>query len=163
METKLNIGCGTVKIDGYINVDLHNPDADMIADAHALPYGKNTVDEIYSSHLLEHFAGSQQNMEVLVVLKEWCRVLKPGGKIKVEVPNLEWCVRNWLEKPEAERWQFALDTIYGMETHPGEYHKTGFSVAHLHCYLHRAGFIDITITDIWSHDQSCYYAEAVKP
>ena len=160
---RINIGCGTVQMDGYLNVDLHNEDADLIADAHALPFEDESIDEIYSSHLLEHFAGSLQNPEVLTVLQEWFRVMVPGGIIKVEVPNLEWCLRNWLEQSEEDRWRFPLDTIFGMETHDGEYHKTGFDARHLKCFLRRAGFVNIVITDVWSHDQQCLLGEAVKP
>lgn len=162
MAIRLNIGAGTVPVDGFINIDMHVKEGNVIMDAKRLEYDNDSVDEIYSSHLLEHFAGSQQNMEVLEVMQEWFRVLKPGGLIRIEVPNLEWCVRNWLDQTEEQRWCFALNTIFGMQTNPGEYHKTGFSEKHLRCFFRRAGFANITITDVWSHDQQCFYAEAVK-
>jgi len=159
----LNIGAGTVPKEGYIGIDLHVQDGNTIMDAKHLEYADNSVDEIYSSHLLEHFAGSQENMEVLTVLRKWFRVLKPGGVIKIDVPNLEWCVRNWLNQTEEQRWTFALNTIFGMQTNPGEFHKTGFSEKHLRCFFRRAGFVNIEISDIQSHEQQCFWAEATKP
>ena len=161
---RINVGCGTVSLPGYVNIDLHVQTADLIADAHALPFEDNSVDEVYSSHLLEHFSGSQQNFEVLTVLQEWFRVLKPGGVIKVNVPNLEWCLKHWLmQNTEEDRWRFPLDMIFGMQTNPGEYHKTGFDEKHLRCFLRKAGFHHIEIKDIWSHEQQCFWAEGVKP
>ncbi len=155
---RLNIGCGSVKEQGYINIDLHDSSADLIMDTRDLEYVDNSVDEIYSSHLLEHMG----KYEVLPVLKEWARVLKSGGLLKLNLPNLEWCLKNWLAQSEDKRWGLNLDMIFGLQSNPGEYHKTGFSKAHLECYLRQAGFEEIKIADHWSHNQQCFWVEAVK-
>lgn len=157
-KVRLNIGCGEVKEFGYVNIDLHDKNADVKMDARSLKYPDGSVDEIYSSHLLEHIG----KFEVLQVLKEWSRVLKAGGILKMNLPNLEWCLKNWLAQPEDKRWGINLDMIFGLQSNPGEYHKTGFSKAHLECYLRQAGLDDIKIADHWSHSQQCFYVEAVK-
>jgi len=71
----LDLGCGVVKITtNSIGIDLHNPGADMNADARDLSrYSDNFFDFVYSSHLLEEL----QNTEA--ALKEWLRVIKPEG------------------------------------------------------------------------------------
>ena len=157
-KVRLNLGCGPVKEQGYINIDLHDESADVHMDVTALEYDDNSVDEIYSSHLLEHFGF----MEVPAVLREWARVLKPSGLLKMNLPNLEWCLKNWLEQPEDKRWGYPLKTIFGNQSNPGEYHKTGFSKDSLNKLLSAAGFVDISIDDHWSHNQQCFMVECKK-
>ena len=155
---RINVGCGEVIEPGYTNIDLHHDLADVKMDTRALQYPDDSVDEIYSSHLLEHFG----KREIPVVLREWYRVLKVGGTLKLNLPNLEWCLKNWLAKPEKERFGLALDMLFGHQAHEGEYHKTGFTRARLTALLTEAGFADITIEDRQSHEQMCFSVTAGK-
>ena len=82
---RLNLGCGMDKKKGYINIDRNkgvNPD--MVLDLNKLPYPfkTNEIDEIYSSHILEHI-----KEEPITVLDEYHRILKPGGKLILRVPH----------------------------------------------------------------------------
>jgi ubiquinone/menaquinone biosynthesis C-methylase UbiE len=84
---KLNLGCGARTIPGYINFDK-NPDYNNIGviemDVSNLSIFQNeTVDEIYNSHVIEHFDFNRG----IEVLREWYRVLKPGGKLIIETPD----------------------------------------------------------------------------
>jgi len=81
---RINIGCNDLPLRDFINID-RDPAVkpDVVADASALPYENDSVDEIYAGHLLEHFANNEN------VLAEWHRVLKVGGKITVTVPDTE--------------------------------------------------------------------------
>ncbi len=156
---KLHLGCGTNLKEGYLNVDqyLTAPGITNI-DIFNLPIEDDFVDEIFTEHMLEHL----NKYEVPLALKEWSRVLKPNGKLVMNLPNLEWCLQQWLEKPEEERWNWQLDTIFGLQTHPGEFHKTGFTKSRLHQLLTDVGFREINIDDYWSHGQSCFWVEASK-
>jgi len=71
----LDLGCGAVKIKAdAIGIDLYHPNADMKRDARLLDYYKSDqFDYVYSSHLLEEIQDTKET------LKEWLRVLKPGG------------------------------------------------------------------------------------
>lgn len=103
----LNIGCGgggTCFRIPYINLDINRKKHEVgwkkkklpnrpeivfiIADATHLPFKDNIFDEVYASHLLEHF---NKNF-TLPILKEWVRVLKVGGLMKICVPNFQWTV-----------------------------------------------------------------------
>jgi len=158
---RLNIGCGAVLKEGYINVDLfvQHPNV-VLAPADNLPYPDNSVDEVFSSHLLEHIS----HLQTASVLSEWRRVLKPGGVFNLVVPNLEWCMRNWLNKTESERWGFPLHTIFGLQIHPGEYHFTGFTPARVRQLLTNAGFAGITAESRPDpeHLQESIWASGVK-
>ncbi|MDM9379952.1 glycosyltransferase [Chlorogloeopsis sp. ULAP01] len=156
---KLHLGCGGNVKEGYLNVDQYFSAQDIIQiDIFNIPLENNSVDEIFTEHMLEHLS----KYEVPIALKEWARVLKPSGKLVMNLPNLEWCLQQWLIKPEEERWGWQLDTIFGLQTHPGEFHKTGFTKPHLSQLLKTAGFREININDYWSHEQSCFWVEANK-
>ena len=77
-KIKLNIGGGNVKLPGYKVLDGKFGD-----DLTKLNYKDNSVDEIYASHVLEYF----DQIEVVDVLREWYRVLKKGGIIRIAVPD----------------------------------------------------------------------------
>jgi len=99
----------------------------------------------------------------LPVLQEWCRVLKPGGRIKLNLPDFEWCIHKWLSLPESERWGYPLSMIFGTQCDPGQIHYTAFTHARVKSLLDQAGFVDITTRPIEAFDMQCIWAEAVKP
>lgn len=52
-------------------------------DARKLPFKPSTLDWVYASHLIEDFTYTDQ----IVVVKEWLRVLKPGGRLLILAPD----------------------------------------------------------------------------
>ena len=84
MEIKLNLGCGYVKKEGFINIDSNvNCNPDMIRDlTKGLPYSNDSVDFIISEHTFEHFNGE----DLIFIFNECHRVLKPHGKLEFAVP-----------------------------------------------------------------------------
>ncbi len=100
---KLNLGCGDKILDGYINVDVASRGGkkpDVESDLHNIPFHDNTATEILSVHVIEHF----WRWEVVDVLKEWVRVLSPGGVMILETPNLLTACVELLRRPlEAAR------------------------------------------------------------
>jgi len=81
---RLNIGCGGNIRPGWINVDL-NPCADIALDIRQpLPFPDASCSELYSEHTLEHL---RYPGEVEIALRDWLRVLIPGGKLSVGVPE----------------------------------------------------------------------------
>lgn len=89
----LNIGCGRVFSEDWINLDVAPADASVVQlDASkGLPFKEGTVDVCYSSHVLEHIAGHEAGL----FLSECARVLKPEGVIRIVVPDLEMIVREY--------------------------------------------------------------------
>ena len=80
---KLNLGCGTDVRKGYVNVDIIKRDGvDVVHDLNKFPYPfpKNHFEEIHASHLLEHVD------DVLKVMEELYRILKPNGILTAIVP-----------------------------------------------------------------------------
>ena len=84
---KLNLGCQVHYFDGWTNQDVVGDDAnmkvDLVCDAAKLPLEDASVDFIYAGHLVEHFYPDTLG----AAIKEWNRVLKPGGKLVIVTPD----------------------------------------------------------------------------
>jgi len=152
---KIDVGGGEVPKEGFINVDAYYPKADVKAFADNLPYETDSVQSIYCSHTLEHVA----KVDVIKVLREFYRVLKPLGDLVLRVPDLEWCCRRWLEN-QTTGWD--MDIIFGHQNSPGEFHKTGFTRRIGIDYLHRAKFIIDKIEELKTHGQKTLSFECHK-
>ena len=82
----LHIGCGdNVLPKPFINIDSRKKKGVLNLKAYPLKFKDNTFDLVYASHILEHF----NKIKVLKVLKEWVRVLKPGGVLRISVPSFD--------------------------------------------------------------------------
>ncbi len=94
----LNVGCGSAYFSEWTNCDLL-PGRQVVGHdlREPLPWGAETFDAVYSSHVLEHLAPAA-GRELLV---EQYRVLKPGGVCRVVVPDLEGICRLYLKHLEA--------------------------------------------------------------
>lgn len=81
---KLNLGCGKQKLEGYIGIDIKDYGQEIVRDiTRGLPFDDNSVDEIFASHFFEHLSGE----DVIFVLEECYRVLKPNCEIEIRVPH----------------------------------------------------------------------------
>lgn len=117
---KINLGCNDFKLRDFINIDVDpgvNPD--VVADAMNLPYEDNSVDEIYAGHLLEHFTLQEDP------LKEWHRVLKPGGRITVTVPDVETSLKLYKEGKLSLEW--VNDVVFGAQDRQEQNHHQVFN------------------------------------
>jgi predicted SAM-dependent methyltransferase len=84
----LNIGCGFEPKDNFINLNLEwTPNVDICWDitAERVPLATNSMEGIFTEHCLEHITFEQ----CLETLKEFHRLLKPGGNIRIVVPDAE--------------------------------------------------------------------------
>lgn len=87
-DVKLNLGAGAVVLDGYTPIDRKSD-----KEVYPLDYDDGSVDDIYASHVLEHFS----HTETVDVLTHWVKKLKPGGRIRIAVPNFEWITKHYLD------------------------------------------------------------------
>jgi hypothetical protein len=138
---KLNVGAGHLPIEGYVNVDMRElPGIDVVGRADDLPFELGTVDEIFSSHTVEHFP-----LEFLKrqLLPYWHSVLKPGGELRTVAPDLEAMIADF------ERGETPFDTLrsvlYGGQEYEGDTHFTGFTPASFCELLLEAGFESATV------------------
>jgi len=121
---RLHLGCSMLYLNDFINVDIDNPIADVEADAANLSAFKdNTISLILASHLIEHF----NKYDAIKALKEWYRVLKSGGWLVIEAPDIEKCFKLYLEYDDKEKKDEMLSCIYGLNIY-------GTFMAHLWGY-----------------------------
>jgi predicted SAM-dependent methyltransferase len=81
---RLHLGCGTHRLRGWVNVDIFGMDPDLPWDLRwRLPFPDGSATAVFLEHVLEHFALS----EAISLLDDCRRVLRPGGKIRVGVPD----------------------------------------------------------------------------
>lgn len=85
---KLNLGSGAQRLDDYVNIDMYErftPDIVWNLEQTPYPFAEdNSVDEIRAHHALEHMG--QNTDTFLAMIKEFYRILKPGGILDVTVP-----------------------------------------------------------------------------
>lgn len=127
-KLKLDIGGGSAK-PGWTLIDRRAGQ-----EAYPLPYPDGVADEINASHILEHFG----HRETEAVLREWVRVLKPGGRIRVAVPD----AFGWLQS-HVDDGVDPEPHIMGGQTDANDYHKALFNRRGLALMLQRAGLIGI--------------------
>jgi predicted SAM-dependent methyltransferase len=138
---RLHLGCGHIRLKGFCNVDaLEVGGVDVIDDIRKLErFPKGSVQEIYTCHVLEHFAHD----EVQPLLKRWFDILQPGGTIRISVPDIDRIVRIYhknfkhFETRGHSPW---IGLIYGGQTTPYDFHKTGFNACWLSYQLELCGF-----------------------
>lgn len=137
---KLHIGCGKCYLppaEGWINHDVFDSvKADVYADMASLPFENSTFDLIYASHVLEH---AHRRM-ILSTLSHWRALLKPGGTLRVAVPNFE-AITEWYTK--TRDLPALMGLLYGGQNHPKNYHTVTFDSFTLGEALRKAGLVNI--------------------
>ncbi|MFT7641176.1 MAG: glycosyltransferase involved in cell wall biosynthesis/predicted SAM-dependent methyltransferase [Pirellulaceae bacterium] len=153
-KIKLHLGCGGIRWKDFINVDLY-PEvegvqdlsrsgcvADVFEDIRFLGLSSETVDEIYSSHVVEHFV----RWEACEMLKEWASILKPGGRMVIEMPSFWRCVA-WLFHPSSKKRSLARSQFYGNQWDRLDFetHRYVWSAGEVRKMLSQLGFRRVRI------------------
>ena len=148
---KLNLGCGDKILPGYVNVDVAESRGgerpDVLCDLHRLtPFEDDSIDEILSVHVVEHF----WRWEVADVLREWTRVLKPGGLMILECPNLKSACEAFLADPQLHagpgpEGQRTMWVFYGDPSwrDPLMVHRWGYTPQSLAALMADVGLVNI--------------------
>ena len=141
MHRKLHIG-GEVVSDGWEVLNtVPGPHVDHVCNANDLSqFADNTFFEIYASHIVEHF---DYQDELPSTLAEWNRVLEPGGRIFISVPDLEILANLFLLKTKLsvdDRF-LVMRMIFGGHFDEYDYHVVGLNEEFLTNYLHHSGYV----------------------
>jgi predicted SAM-dependent methyltransferase len=142
---KLHLGCGKNIKNGYINIDgFLKGDNITNMDILNMNYPDSSVDEILAEHLFEHIPFKDEER----LFTECFRLLKTGGKLVVETPDMEWLCKQFLEaqdefnsfykvgavddyfghgKSIEHRWGMITTHFWGNQNGGGQFHYNGYT------------------------------------
>lgn len=171
---KLNLGSGVALIGGFINVDMAFSEEEIRknvgkgmfkngfiqegakfvqADICDLPFEDNYADYVESVNVFEHIT----HWNVEKALSETLRVMKPGAKFRLVVPNMDGMALEWLRmatfiKFEPKYYTETMHVMYGNQIGGDlETHRTAFNVRYLEYLLDKVGFHKFNIASYNIH------------
>lgn len=155
---KLNLGSGHKKLSGFVNVDMSKSDSwcnntpDVVADIfEKLPFPDEYADEVHGYHVFEHVVRHKSD----AVLRDWIRVLKPGGLLILELPCLDKILHlfnYFIERDKAPPAHLTLWGLYGDPKWKSDamYHRWCYSGDELRGMMEREG-LEVTFAEPQTH------------
>lgn len=156
---KLHLGCGPRYIPGWYHIDaVQFPHVDLRSAVDRIPQAADgSADVIYACHVLEHFSPER----VPEVLREWHRILRPSGVLRVAVPDMEAVARFYVEVGDLA---LVRGLIWGRGNFLYNVHHTGFDFRSLAAVLELAKFMNPHRYNWWETEHAdvddfscCYY------
>ena len=130
---KLNIGAGLTVIEGYTPIDRKfGGEALPLTFNDGTPVPDECADDIRAAHILEHFTFR----EARDAMKEWTRVLKPGGRIRIAVPDVDKVLASEDRKKR-------LFWLMGGQMNENDIHKSAYDRQRLMSMMHESGLEEI--------------------
>lgn len=141
MAIQLNLGCWDRTLPGFINIDSEEHEPGIVVEDIRTLYTieDNTVDFIYAAHTLQCL---EKRSHVPVALLNWFRVLKPGGKVLIEVPDVLPLMRMYVAG--FVKTDSLVQGVYGMDE-DGLRQTLCFSFDSLRLALSNVGFENIRV------------------
>lgn len=137
---KLHLGCGRRYIPGYVHVDAqHFAHVDLRCKVECLPLPEACADVVYACHVLEHFDRAHYR----AVIAEWRRVLRPGGVLRLAVPDFAACAAIYYEAGLADGLSGLVGLVVGGQRDAFDFHKMIFDEPFLTAALVETGFRDV--------------------
>lgn len=161
---KLHIGCGKNILSGYVNIDAFVKSIGVENwDILQLPIEDNSASEVLAEHVVEHLSFAEEER----FFREMFRILRYQGKLKIEVPDMEWVLEKFVSgiddfkdfyqigsldhyfgngRDVSHRWSLLTTAIWGNQNGEGQYHKNGYTKAKLAKIAQMIGFKEIVIS-----------------
>lgn len=154
---RLNVGCGHKPEPERLNVDMRElPGVDIVATVEQLPFVDGELQEIFSSHVLEHFPIEQLRRQLLPA---WVRLLRQGGELRAIVPDAQAMLQ------AHSTGELDFDTLrlitFGGQEYEGDFHHTMFSPNTLAALLSEVGLADIRVEASGRRNGLCLEFEIV--
>lgn len=127
-KVRLNLGAGFKPMPGFISVDRK-----IGTEVYPLAWPDASVDELYASHILEHFPFK----DLVPVVREWVRVLKPGGRLRVAVPDFNKIIEMYRTGDSSP----AASYLMGGQNNPDDFHRSVFDEMGLRSLMRAAGLV----------------------
>lgn len=133
---RLHLGCGPIDRPGFVNIDARPaPHVHRVQRIDRLPdFADATAELVYCCHCLEHVS----HRDTLRVLQEWRRVLKPGGVLRLSVPDFDLIVDAYTA--HGRDIDSVLQALMGGQDYDFNFHYSAFTERSLSALLVEAGF-----------------------
>jgi predicted SAM-dependent methyltransferase len=154
---KINIGCGYDRRAGYLNVDMDpacNPDM-LLTDNDFSNVPKRHFGHLAAIDVLEHVPRAN----TMHALLEWANILKAGGTMTLDTSSILGVAKLLQDRPSFADQHNLTTCLFGNQTHPGDFHYTGFTEATLRTYVMSAGF---AVDSMELHDDWLFLMQAHK-
>lgn len=160
---KLHLGCGKKYIPGFFHIDISPGDnIDYVCSADNIQnFGVNSVDLIYASHVLEHFG----RWEYERILRHWYGLLKPGGVLRLAVPDFAACVEVYNSLGFEDGLTGLVGLFVGGQRNEYDFHKMIFDKKTLSNTLFEIGFSSVRPWDwrLTEHSDIDDFSQAYLP
>ncbi len=166
---RLNIGCGSNPIPGWLNIDrvARAPGVITDIDITTLPYPDGSIDEVLAEHVFEHFSFAEEGL----VWLEMARTLRQGGRLTIEVPDFEWVCSAFLAANDDwqdfyiighpdhyagcgrsldQRWGILQTMFFGNQNGAGQFHRSAYTEGKLRAIASSLGFQSIEVTRLFN-------------
>ena len=142
---RLHLG-GTEPREGWHLFNAQQLDGvDTVGNVTELPFEDESFATVYASHLIEHLGYQEELPKALAGIH---RVLKPGGKLMVSVPDLDTLAALFVSPTLDVNERFhVMRIMFGGQTDEWDFHKVGFTLPIMSHFLAQAGFSEIRQTD----------------
>ncbi len=152
---KINIGCGHVALPGYVNVDMRDlPGVDVVAGVSELPVKPGAAVEIFSAHVLEHFAQEELTRKLLPY---WFNVLRSGGRFRAIVPDADAMIKHYASGDYV--FDEFREVFFGGQEYTGDFHFNMYTPESLKKLLIDAGFVEVKIIEQGRRNGKCFEFE----
>ena len=147
----IHLGCGDQNDKRFINVDvLPLPHVHYVQGVENLKVFPNKyADLIYASHILEHIS----HCKLITTLREWRRVLKNGGVLRISVPDFDKIIN--IYKLENNNINKIKGALMGGQDYKYNFHKSVFNKEYLTELLLFAGFDSVRL---WTPENAEFYS-----
>lgn len=143
----LHLGCGYIDDHRFVNIDRKRlPHVHYVKDVENLGFlAEDFADLIYASHVLEHIS----HLQVRKVLANWKRVLKPGGILRLSVPDFDRIIE--IYNNENKDIGKIETSMMGGQEDADNYHQSIYNRDYLERLLVEAGYRQV---NTWQPDQA---------
>lgn len=168
-ELRLHIGCGLKVRTGWVNIDrvARLPGVVTDVDPTSLPYSDATVCEVLAEHVFEHFSFAEEAL----VWREMARVLRPGGRLTIEVPDFTWVCETFLAARDEwrefyivgdpdhysgcgraldQRWGILQTMFFGNQNGAGQFHQSAYTEGKIRALATSLGFADVQVKRLFN-------------
>lgn len=138
-DVMLHLGAGDVHLKNFLNIDIRPiKGIDLVADICHLDFiPDDCIKRIYACHVLEHIS----HQENISVLREWYRILQPGGELIISVPDFNKLIHVY-NKTGHTVWNIK-SPLMGEQDYPEDTHYSVYNKAYLDQILKFVGFVSV--------------------